>query len=87
MFNQERGNTTRDIPMDLCAVQTMDMQPLNNLLGDYAKSRDLDPARYQLRTPMVAQPPAAPGEDPNQPPSDAGSGHQSQASSNIAPPG
>jgi hypothetical protein len=63
------------------------MQPLNNLLGDFAKSLDLDPARYQLRAPMpMPAPPAAPGEEgPGGP--DEGPGHQSQATTNVPPPG
>lgn len=31
---------------------TGDMTPMNNLLSDFAKSRDLDPLRYQLLAPM-----------------------------------
>ena len=65
------------------AEQTQDMTPLNNLLADYSKSRDLDPARYQLRVPMLSPPPEGP-------PGEAGggdSGHQSQATTNVPPPG
>ena len=36
------------------AQQTQDLQPLNNLVSDYCKSRDLDPNRYQ----MTVAPPA-----------------------------
>ena len=67
---------------------TMDMAPLNNLLSDYAKSLDLDPARYQLRAP--APMPVQPGMDPSQQGGDASAapgGHQSQATTNIPPPG
>jgi hypothetical protein len=69
------------------ATTTMDMQPLNNLLSDYAKSMDLDPARFQLKTPMQAPP--IPGQAPGQPPpgGDDGAGHQSSASTNVPPPG
>lgn len=43
------------------AQQTMDMNPLNNLIADYAKAHDLgDPARYQLNTPVMPPAPAAP---------------------------
>jgi hypothetical protein len=81
------------------AQQTMDMTPLNNLVADYSKSIDIDPARYQLRSPMPAPAPPqvgpdgqpvdpaaqqAPGGDPA---AAAGTGHQSQASSNVPPPG
>ncbi|SIO37900.1 hypothetical protein SAMN05444166_4226 [Singulisphaera sp. GP187] len=53
--------------------QTMDMSPLNNLLSDFAKSLDLDPARYQLSQPLPPPAPhAAPGEE-------GGSGDQQQA--------
>ena len=74
------------------AQQTMDMQPLNNLLADYAKSKDLDPARYQLKTPMPQPaPPGAAPADPNADPEAGGAttdqGHQSQATSNVPPPG
>jgi hypothetical protein len=42
------------------AQQTGDMQPLNNLVTDYAKSRDLDPNRYQmLAAPAPAMLPSA----------------------------
>jgi hypothetical protein len=34
------------------AQQTGDLTPLNNLISDYAKSRDLDPSRYQLSAPL-----------------------------------
>ena len=67
---------------------TMDMAPLNNLLSDYAKSLDLNPARYQLRAP--APMPVQPGMDPSQQGGDASAapgGHQSQATTNIPPPG
>ena len=60
---------------------TGDMMPLNNLVADFAKSLDLDPARYQLRA-MPMAPAAAPGQDPN-----AAGGHQSQATTNVPPPG
>jgi hypothetical protein len=70
------------------AQQTMDMQPLNNLLADYAKSKDLDPARYQLKQPLA---PPAPAGDPNADPNAGGAstdpGHQSQATTNVPPPG
>ena len=78
------------------AQQTMDMTPLNNLVADYSKSIDIDPARYQLRAPMPApapavgpdgQPLAPGGQPPPDPATDAGTGHQSQASSNVPPPG
>jgi hypothetical protein len=44
---------------------TGDMTPLNNLLADYAKSRDLDPNRYQLS--MAPLPPMLPSSAPGQP--------------------
>lgn len=43
---------------------TGDMQPLNNLLGDYAQSLDLDPARYQLRAAPPQPTPGNPGAPP-----------------------
>ena len=46
---------------------TGDMQPMNNLLADYAKSLELDPNRYQLKAPI---PPPAPPE-PTGPPGSA----------------
>ena len=61
--------------------QTMDMQPLNNLLADFAKSLDLDPSRYQLRAAPMALPAPAAG-DPAQ-----GGGHQSPATTNVPAPG
>lgn len=61
------------------AQQTMDMTPLNNLLADFAKSRDLDPSRYQLRAPMT---PPAPAD-----PQATNPGHQSAATTNVPPPG
>ena len=64
--------------------QTLDMAPLNNLLADYSKSCDLDPARYQLRVPMMpAQPTGTPGEQPT----GGDPGHQSSATTNIPSPG
>lgn len=50
------------------ATQTLDMNPLNNLISDYVKSRDLDPARYQLHAPVIQQPPAEPDQDESGPP-------------------
>jgi hypothetical protein len=47
------------------ATQTGDMNPLNNLLSDFAKSRDLDPTRYQLQAVMPPPPPAQPGGGPD----------------------
>jgi hypothetical protein len=47
------------------ASATGDIEPLNNLLADWAKSRDLDPARYQLH---MAPPPPALGQTPQGPP-------------------
>jgi hypothetical protein len=45
------------------AQTTGDLSPLNNLLADYARSRDLDANRYQLRMAPLAPllPPSAPG--------------------------
>ena len=46
-------------------AMTGDMTPMNNLLADWAKSRDLNPARYQLQMmPPPAPAPAAGGEAP-----------------------
>ena len=83
--------TMQDSFAKLCPVlqtyaqTTMDMTPLNNLIADLAKSRDLDPARYQLRMPL---PPPAP---PTGPPGEGGGGtdpgHQSPATTNVSPPG
>jgi hypothetical protein len=45
------------------AQMTGDTMPLNNLVSDWAKSRDLNPARYQLQYGMAAPPaPAGGGE-------------------------
>ena len=66
------------------AQQTMDMHPLNNLLADYAKCRDLDPARYQLRAPMP--PPAPPQAKTRTPRTRKHPGHQSAATTNVPPP-
>ena len=63
------------------AQQTADMNPLNNLLADFAKSIDLDPSRYQLRAAPMALPAGGPG-DPSQ-----GGGHQSPATTNVPAPG
>jgi hypothetical protein len=46
------------------ATMTGDMTPMNNLIADWAKSRDLNPARYQLSYAAPPPAPAAPG-DPN----------------------
>lgn len=67
--------------------QTMDMAPLNNLLSDYAKANDLDPAKYQLRQPMPPPAPAGQPGDPNSPAAGADQGHQSPATTNIPTPG
>jgi hypothetical protein len=42
------------------AQMTMDMNPLNNLIADWAKSRDLNPARYLMQS-MPMMPPAPAG--------------------------
>lgn len=42
------------------ATATGDMNPLNNLIGDYTKSLELDPGRYQLSAPIP--PPQPPGQ-------------------------
>jgi len=54
-------------PLMTYMQQTGDSQPLNNLLADYAKSRDLDAARYQLRAAMPPPAMAGPvaGSHPN----------------------
>lgn len=44
------------------ASMTGDVTPMNNLLGDWAKSRQLDPSRYQLLPP----PPPSPDVPPSQ---------------------
>ncbi len=51
------------------ATQTGDMGPLNTLLSDYAKSRDLDPSRYQLQAQLPPPQPAQPvgGTEAHQP--------------------
>lgn len=69
--------------------QTQDMTPLNNLLADYSKAHDLDPARYQLRSPLPPPlPTGPPGGDPNAAGSqDSGAGHQSPATTSVPPPG
>ncbi len=59
---------------------TGDLAPINNLLADYAKSRDLDPGRYQLNAPMPPPaPPVIPGHKDD--------GQQTQATSGIPAPG
>jgi hypothetical protein len=53
------------------AVQTGDLQPINNLIGDMAKSRALDPQRYIVRTPLPPpMPPAPSGGEGGGPPSE-----------------
>jgi len=47
------------------AVQTGDLRPLNNLISDFCKSRDLDPNRYQLQA--APQPPLLPSSEGGQP--------------------
>ena len=47
------------------AQTTGDMTPLNNLLSDYAKSRDLDPARYRLHLSVPPPPPDQLGGGPS----------------------
>jgi len=70
------------------AQQTMDMTPLNNLIADFSKSLDLDPARYQLRTPMMPPALTQVGQDGTPvDPNAGGTGHQSQATTNVPPPG
>lgn len=66
------------------ARQTGDLTPINNLLADYAKSRDLDPSRYQLRTVGPPNSPVIPGHEQGAVPE---AGMQAQAQSNIPPPG
>lgn len=44
---------------------TGDMRPLNNLIADFCKSRDLDPNRYQLLA--APQPPMLPSAEQGQP--------------------
>jgi hypothetical protein len=65
-------------------TQTGDLTPLNNLLADYAKARDLDPSRYQLRMAMPPPPPVVPGQEQGAVPE---AGIQAQAQSNVPPPG
>jgi hypothetical protein len=49
-------------PLLQYGMQTADLTPVNNLLSDFCKSRDLDPGRYELRmaTPAPMLPSAAP---------------------------
>lgn len=54
------------------ATATGDLGPLNNLLYDFAESRDVDPSRYQLRA-IPVQPQVNPGAD-----SEGGEGGESQ---------
>lgn len=51
------------------AQTTGDLQPINNLIADWAKSRDLDPARFQMR---LAPPPPTMNETPQGPPTQPG---------------
>jgi hypothetical protein len=64
--------------------QTGDLTPINNLLADYAKSRDLDPSRYQLRAALPPLSPVIPGNEQGAAPE---AGMQAQAQSNVPPPG
>ena len=65
------------------AQTTGDMTPLNNLIQDVAKSMDLDPARYQMRSmTLPTQQQLQLGEPEQDVP-----GHQSQATTNIPAPG
>jgi hypothetical protein len=59
------------------ATATGDTVPMNNLLGDFAKSRDLDPNRYQLTATVPTQ----------APPPQGAPGHQSSATTNVPAPG
>ncbi|MBX6312826.1 MAG: hypothetical protein IRY99_07920 [Isosphaeraceae bacterium] len=72
-----KPNKDRDIANATEAIQTLlpvfqayaqmtgDLTPLNNLLADFAKSRDMDPERYMLRAPMPVLPAStAGGESP-----------------------
>ncbi len=52
------------------ATTTGDVTPVNNLIQDWAKARDLDPNRYLLQ-PMPAAPPMMPGQNPNADPTQA----------------
>lgn len=45
------------------AAATGDVTPLNNLIADMARSRSLDPGRYQLRAAIPQQTQPAPGQD------------------------
>lgn len=68
------------------AQLTGDMSPLNAMVTDYTKSIDLDPQRYQLRSPMMMmQQQLPPGEAP--PEEEAPAGHQDESTTNIPPPG
>jgi hypothetical protein len=49
------------------ATMTGDTMPLNNLISDWAKSRDLNPARYQLQYSMPMPQPAGGGEQFGEP--------------------
>jgi hypothetical protein len=66
------------------AQQTGDLTPMNNLLADYAKARDLDPSRYQLRTNLPPISPVIPGSEQGAVPE---AGVQAQAQSNVPAPG
>lgn len=59
------------------AQATGDTVPMNNLLADFAKSRDLDPNRYQLTATVPTAVPAPAGAP----------GHQESATTNIPAPG
>lgn len=57
---------------------TGDMTPLNNLIADWAKARDINPARYQMQSMAPPAPvgPAAPGQEG---PADAAAAQQQPA--------
>ena len=60
---QQTGQTVQTLLplLQTYAQTTGDVTPLNNMLADWAKARDLDPARYQLRA--MAPPPPPPGAE------------------------
>lgn len=58
--------TTLFQPLLQYGMQSGDLAPVNNLLTDWAKSRDLDPNRYQISMAMP-QPPMLPSAAPGAP--------------------
>lgn len=65
--NLNEGMQTLVPIFQLYAQMTGDMNPLNNLVADWAKARDLNPERYVMQAMPAPAPTAAPGAEGGDP--------------------